>query len=124
MVASFSFTHPVDPTSLEQHLSYSMREPGTTVNASAKAVAYEIQYDKLRRKAFVHSAPIEIPPLETYLTLHLTKNLAAANGPSRFEQELLQNVRIPDVGSYFRVSTVKIIIPLNVDNEPEQTLKI
>lgn len=84
VVATFSFTHPVDPESLDQHLSYLMRKPGATVKASAQTVEYEIQYDKLRRKAFIHSVPIDIPPQETYLTLHLTENLAPANGPSRF----------------------------------------
>jgi uncharacterized protein YfaS (alpha-2-macroglobulin family) len=124
VVATLSFTHPVDPESLGQHLRYSMREPGATVRAAAETVGYEIEYDKHRRKAFVHSVPIDIPPQETYLTLHLSENLAPAFGPSRFEQELLENVRIPDVTSYFRVSTVQSIITRNEDNEPEQTLTI
>ena len=122
VVATLSFTHPVDADSLQQHLSFSMREPGATVNASAQNVEYEITYDTNRRKAFVHSAPIDIPPQETYLTLHLTENLAPASGPSRFDRELLQNVLIPDVARYFRVSSVKSIIARNDDDEPEQTL--
>ena len=122
VVATLSFTHPVDPESLEEHLSYLMREPRATVRAAGKDVEYEVQYDKVRRKAFVHSVPIDIPPLETYLTLHLTENMQPSNGPSRFEQELLENVRIPDVGSYFRVSTVQSIITRNEHDEPEQTL--
>jgi uncharacterized protein YfaS (alpha-2-macroglobulin family) len=124
VVATLSFTHPVDPESLGQHLQYSMREPGATVRAAAQTVGYEIEYDKHRRKAFVHSVPIDIPPQETYLTLHLSENLAPAYGPSRFERELLENVRIPDVTSYFRVSTVQSIITRNEDDEPEQTLTI
>ena len=121
VVATLSFTHPVDEGSLQDHLSYTMREPGTTVNASAERVAYEITYDTHRRKAFIHSEVLEIPPEETYLTMHLTEGLAASTGPSRFGQELLQNVRIPDIASYFRVSDVRSLIVRNEDDEPEQT---
>jgi uncharacterized protein YfaS (alpha-2-macroglobulin family) len=124
VVATLSFTHPVDPQSLNEHLRYSMREPGATVREAAESVGFEIEYDKHRRKAFVHSVPIEIPPQETYLTLHLSENLAPSYGPSRFARELLENVRIPDVTSYFRVSTVQSIITRNEDDEPEQTLTI
>ncbi|MDH3533909.1 MAG: MG2 domain-containing protein, partial [Gammaproteobacteria bacterium] len=115
-------THPVDEASLQDHLSYAMRAPGTTVNAAAERVAYEITYDKHRRKAFIHSAVVEIPAEETYLTMHLTEGLAASSGPSRFEQELLQNVRIPDIASYFRVSDVQSLIVRNENDEPEQTV--
>ena len=124
VVATLSFSHPVDPDSLEDHLSFVMREPEATVNTKGQAVAYEIEYDKLKRKAFIHSVPIEIPPLETYLTLHLSEELAPANGPSRFEQELLQNVRIPDIGSYFKVSNVQSIIARDEEDQPEQTITL
>ena len=122
VVATLSFTHPVNDESLMDHLSYAMREPGTTIKASAERVAYKITYDKHRRKAFIHSEVLEIPPEETYLTMHLTQGLATSNGPSRFDQELLHNVRIPDIASYFRVSDVQSLIVRNEDDEPEQTV--
>jgi len=122
VVATLSFSHPVDPVSLEQHLSYAMRSPGATINDSAKPVEYEITFDKNRRKAFIHSIPIEIPPQETYLTFHLSEQLAPATGPSRFVKEIVQNVRIPDVTSYFRVSNVQSMTTRNKEDEPEQTL--
>jgi uncharacterized protein YfaS (alpha-2-macroglobulin family) len=122
VVATLSFTHPVDPESLDEHLRYSMREPGATIRDAAETVGREIEYDKHRRKAYVHSVPIEIPPQETYLTLHLSEDLAPAYGPSRFGQELIENVRIPDETSYFRVSSVQSIMTRNEDDEPEQAL--
>ncbi len=122
VVATLSFTHPVDEESLQDHLSYAMRDPGTTVKAAAERVDYEITYDTHRRKAFIHSEVIEIPPEETYLTMHLTEGLAPSIGPSRFDQELLQNVRIPDIASYFRVLDVRSLIVRNEDDEPEQTV--
>ena len=123
-VATLSFSHPVDSESLNQHLSYKMRNPGATVIESAKPVDYEVTFDKNHRKAFVHSTPITIPPQETYLTIHLTEQLEPAMGPSRFAEEIVQNVRIPDVASYFRVSNVQSITTRNDDDEPEQTLTL
>mgnify|MGYP001817137077 CR=1 FL=1 len=124
VVATMSFTHPVDEESLKAHLSYSMREPGATIDTSARRVSYEITYDEHRRKAFVHSEVLEIPPQETYLTMHLTEGLEPANGPARFDEELVQNVRIPDIGSYFRVSSVQSLIVRNEEDEPEQTVTL
>ena len=124
IVATMSFSHPPHPGSLKDHLSFTMREPGATVDASAKRIGYEITYDRHARKAFVHSVPLEIPPHESYLTLRLTEGLAAAAGPSRFEQALLQNVRIPDIGSYFRVDKVQSLITRNQDDDPEQTVTL
>lgn len=124
VVATLSFTHPVDPESLDAHLRYSMRAPGATVREAAQELGREIEYDKHRRQAYVHSVPIEIPPQETYVTLHLSEDLAPAYGPSRFEAELIENVRIPDVGSYFRVSSVQSVMTRNEDDEPEQALTI
>lgn len=122
VVATLSFTHPVDADSLRQHLSYAMRKPGATVNDTADPVDYELTFDKHQRKVFIHSAPIEIPPQETYLTMHLSKQLAPASGPSRYAEEIVQNVRIPDAASYFRVSNVQSITVRNDNDEPEQTL--
>jgi len=122
VVATLSFSHPVDTESLQQHLSYAMRNSGATVNDSAKPVAYEVTFDENRRKAFIHSVPIEIPPQEAYLTIHLSEQLAPATGPSRYANEIVRNVRIPDVTSYFRVSNVISMITRNDEDEPEQTL--
>ncbi len=124
VVATLSFSHPVDPQSLQQHLTYSMREPGATVRDAARSVSYEVQLDPHRRIAYVHSSPIEIPPQENYLTLHLSEGLAPTSGPSRFSEELLKNVRIPDIGSYFRVRSAQGVIARDSNDDPVQTLMI
>ncbi len=124
VVGTLIFSHPIDTDSLKQHLQYSMRAPGATVREAAQDVTYEIQFDQHRRTAYVHSAPIQIPPQETYLTLHVAEGLAPNSGPSRLEDELLQNVRIPDIGSYFRVSDARAVIARNTDDDPVQTLMI
>jgi uncharacterized protein YfaS (alpha-2-macroglobulin family) len=124
VVGTLTFSHPVDPQSLQQHLTYSMRAPGATVSDAAQSISYQVEFDTHRRTAYVHSIPIDIPPQETYLTLHVSRDLAPGSGPSRFDGELLQNVRIPDVGSYFRVRNAQAIIARDNDDNPVQTLMI
>ena len=124
VVATLSFSHPVDPKSLQKYVSYSMREPGATISNAAHDVSYDVRFSPHHRRAYIHSTPIEIPPQETYMTLHVSKGMAPVAGPSRIDQELIQNVRIPDINSYFRVSNVQGLIARDADNDPVQTLTI
>ena len=124
VVATLSFTHPVDPKSLEEHLSYSMRESGQTINDKARELQFDVRYSPTARMAYVNSEQIEIPPQENYLTLTVGEGLAPVAGPSRLAKTLYQNVRIPDVGTYFRVRNAQAIIARNEDDEPVQTLMV
>jgi len=124
VVATLSFSHPVDPQSLQEYVTYSMREPGATINTAAHDVSFDVQFGPHHRRAYIHSSPIEIPPQETYMTLHVSKGLAPVAGPSRVDQDLIQNVRIPDISSYFRVSNIQGLIARDADNDPVQTVMI
>ena len=83
VVGTLTFTHPVDAQSLQRHLKYSMRESGATVQDAAQDVPYDIRFDEHQRTAYVHSVPIDIPPEENYLTLHVSRGLAPRAGSSR-----------------------------------------
>jgi uncharacterized protein YfaS (alpha-2-macroglobulin family) len=122
VVATLSFSHPVDPRSLDAHVTYAMRESGQTIEDTPRPVDREIQYDELRRRAFIHSSPLEIPAQESYLALVVSADVAPERGPSRFESELRRNVTIPDIASYFRVDGVQALIVRNANDEPEQTV--
>jgi uncharacterized protein YfaS (alpha-2-macroglobulin family) len=122
VVATLSFTHPVDPRSLDARVSYLMRESGRTVEDAPRPFNREIQYDALRRRAYVHSIPLEIPAQESYMALVVGAGVAPERGPSRFEGELRRNVRIPDITSYFQVANVTAMIVRNENDEPEQTV--
>jgi len=122
VVATLSFTHPVDTASLEAQLSLTMRDSGATFASTAKSLKRSIEYDKHGRTAYVHSERIAIPPQENYATLRLRKNLVAATGSGRFRQEITQTVRIPDTSTYFRVSNVSSISTRNAEDVPHQTL--
>ncbi|MDJ0699630.1 MAG: alpha-2-macroglobulin [Woeseiaceae bacterium] len=122
IVATLSFSHPVDDTSIVELLTISTRESGTTIRAAAIPMAREISFDATRRKAFVNSETIRIPDEENYATLTVGAGLAPQSGPSRLEDDVVDSVRIPDVDSYFRVGQVNAIITRDSDDAPQQSL--
>ncbi len=124
VVATLRFSHPVDPDSLADHLTYTQRESGATVDTDADTVEYTVQFDAVGRTAYIHSVPIEIPPVENYMTLHLRDGLAPREGPSRLEEERVENVLIPDIGTYFRVNNAQVLIARDEDDNPLQTLTL
>ena len=124
VVATLKFSHPVDRQSLQQLVRYTMRPTGATVNDKPEVVEFEVSYDELDRIAYLHSTPIEIPPQENYMTLHVAKGLAPVAGPSRQQDDAVRNVRIPDIGSYFRIQNASGVIARNENNDPVQTIVI
>ena len=124
VVATLDFSHPVDKASLERRVRYLMRESGATLESPEQRFDFDIRYDPLGRRAYVHSAPIDIPAHENTMTLQVSPGVGPIAGPSRLEDELSQNVRIPDVNSYFRVTQIDTLTARD-DNEDEvQTLRI
>jgi len=124
VVTTLSFSHPVDVDSLRQKLSYTMRATDDSGKDASNPVAIETTFDKHRRKAYVHSAPIDIPREESYVKVLLSGQLSPADGPSRFAAALNQDVLIPNQTSYFRVTNAQTLLTRNSDDEPLQTLTI
>ncbi|MET0534446.1 MAG: hypothetical protein ABW171_09500, partial [Steroidobacter sp.] len=63
VVASVSFTHPVDPESFERRVRLKMFNKVTdTIEKELAEPKFTVIYDKLKLNAFVHSAQLEVPP--------------------------------------------------------------
>ena len=124
VVATLSFSHPVDRESLGRHVQYMMRESGATITSPGQEFDFEVRYGPLARQAYVHSTPIEIPPQENYMTLRVESGVRPVAGTSRLQEDLLQNVRIPDVTSYFRVTDVRALTARDENDDLVQTLTV
>jgi len=122
LVATLSFTHPVDSASLRQKLSLNMRPSGANVNESPKELEKQITFDATARTAYINSATVAIPDNENYATLQIDAGLKAVAGPARLQKEIVGSVRIPDVGSYFKTSAASAIIATGDDDRPQQSL--
>jgi uncharacterized protein YfaS (alpha-2-macroglobulin family) len=121
-VGTLKFSHPVDPAALQAAIKLRMREDGATVLSDAKDVAFTVDFDSVRREAYVHSTPLELPEKQNYIKLTVDKNLKPERGPARLEQELEAEAVIPDLASFFKVESINADIVRNQEGEPEQTL--
>ncbi len=122
IVASLNFTHPVDRDDLERRLSLAMRESDQTIATAPASVDYSIEYGELDRIAYVNSSRIEIPANENYMTMTIEEGLSPVSGPGRTDEDIIDTVLIPDVGSYFRTSGVQHLLARDDENRPQQTL--
>lgn len=124
VVATVDFSHPVDTASFERHISLSMRPSGATIDLLPRAYKFTVNYDKLKREAYVTSEPITLPDQENYMTLTVDKGVQAAYGSSSTDTPISQQVLIPDVRSFFRVDTLAANIVRDEQDVPQQTLVI
>lgn len=124
VVATVRFTHPVDTTSFEKRVSLTMRPSGSTIDIAPQHYQFTVKYDKLKREAYVTSAPITLPAQENYMTLAVGDGVKAVYGPSSTQDSLKQQVLIPDVTSFFRVDSLDARIVRDDKNRPQQTLII
>ncbi|MEN7342126.1 MAG: alpha-2-macroglobulin [Pseudomonadota bacterium] len=124
VVATLDFTHPVDIASLQDHVTFTMRESGATITGDTVAFDADITVNENGRQAYIHSAPIEIPANENFMTLRVERGTAPRTGTSKLTEALSEKVRIPDVSSYFTVSEVSTITARDEKEDFIQTLTI
>lgn len=124
VVATISFNYPVDTQSFEKRISLGMRPSGATIDILPTSYKFKVAYDKLKREAYITSDPVTLPDQENYMTLTVAAGVSALSGPSSTDMQIKQNVLIPDVRSFFRVSSLDASIISDEKDVPYQTLVI
>lgn len=117
-VWGLSFSHPVDTAKLESALRTQMQDSAGRLLPSPVT---SVQYDQRKLKAWVHSAPLDLPPNGGSIKLIVGKGLVSSLGGPGTEQELDASVNLPALYSV----NVNKLRPTLVDNakfEPEQVL--
>ncbi|MDR3113460.1 MAG: hypothetical protein LBU09_03710 [Endomicrobium sp.] len=112
--AEFSFTHPIDDKNFEQNLSFKVDN---------KKVSFSVSYDRIKRKAFVVSEPINILPKSQTAIIELYE-AKSQNGGKAFKKTLKRELDIPSQDKFFKISDVSSVIIKNEEEEPEQFLEI
>lgn len=121
LVATLTFSHPVDETSLKQAIQVAPG-PGLVFRDKGKE-GWSLTVAKDGLHAFVHSAPLAVPEEATPITLVLDKGVAAARGGNRTEQVEQRVVTVP--GRYqLAFSNLAVRYVNNSRGEPEQVLMI
>ncbi len=117
-VFALTFSHPVDAASLEQRLSFDYTDgAGRALAAPGKTVTV----DDKKLKAWVHSAPLDLPENGGKLVLRIDEGVRSTLGGEGTQQELVSTVVLPSLYSV-TVDAIEATLAENDRYEPEQVL--
>lgn len=122
VVATISFTHPVDPARFEQRVRLKMyTRVSDTIEKELAAPAHTVVYDKLKLNAYVHSAQLEVPPKAGRLQITIEPGVRAARGGNETQDALTTSVEVPGLNS-LKVTGLSLDIVRDERNEPDQVV--
>ncbi len=117
-VFALAFSHPVDAGSLEKRIAFDYADGGGRALA---APASTVTYDDKRLKAWVHSAPLDLPENGGRLVLRIDDGVHSTLGGGGTPEELTSTVELPSLYSV-AVDAIEATIAENDRYEPEQVL--
>jgi uncharacterized protein YfaS (alpha-2-macroglobulin family) len=121
MVASVKFTHPVDTTEFEKHVSLSLAKDAQYLGLEPDSRFFTVVYDKFDLGAHIHSAALAMPRDDTPMTLKIDKGVHARRGGNETAEAMQAVVTIPGRSS-LRLSGARMALVDNARYEPEQIL--
>jgi len=124
VVATISFTHPVDTADFEKrvHLRMEGQKTGFLGFGGDKDYPRVIFYNKYKTEAYIHSDSIRIPLDDTYMTVGIESGVRPAREASPSKRQVESKVLVPGMYSYFRISSSELTLVRNERYEPEQVL--
>ena len=122
VVATVSFSHPVDPADFEKHVFLQLAgQSGGFLGLGAKSYPFIVTYDKYKSAAYIHSDPVDIPMNDTYMLVSLSGGVRASRGgPAADKAE--RQVPIPGMYNFFRIQSAELTLVRNERFEPERAL--
>jgi uncharacterized protein YfaS (alpha-2-macroglobulin family) len=121
LVATVSFSHPVDTAPFESHVSLLVAKDAAYLGLAPNSRQFTVTYDKFKLNAYVHSVPLAMPRDDTPMTLRLDPGIRAARGGDGTADRLETVVTIPGRAS-LRFSDARMSVVDNARYEPEQIL--
>lgn len=117
-VYALNFSHPVDAASLESSLAFTYTDgAGRALAAPAKTLTF----DDRKLKAWVHSAPLDLPENGGKLVLEVDKGVQSTLGGEGSDEKLTSTVELPSLYSV-TVDGIEATLAENDRYEPEQVL--
>ncbi len=120
IVATFHFTHPVDPATFEKRLGLRL-VPSDKEDPPSNYAAH-VTYDRFKGAAYVHSTPITIPRHDAVFWVTLAPGARAARGGPPDEKEITDKVVVPGLYNLLKVTSANLTLVDNDRYEPEQAL--
>jgi uncharacterized protein YfaS (alpha-2-macroglobulin family) len=122
VVATFQFTHAVDPAELEKRISLSVI--GGSELFKKDAPHFTITEGQHQRLMYLRTSALTLPEHEDFMRVTLEKGLPTTQGGAVTTAEIEKKVRVPDIYSFFRIKETTGMIVRNNEGEPEQVLMI
>lgn len=122
VVATVTFTHPVDTADFEKHIK--LKQEGKSsgfFGIGAEESKFHVSYDKLRLNAYIHSEPLPIPPKDLRLDLTLDSGVRAAQGGKPTADASTRAINIPGLYS-LKVRDLNLSQVENDQMEPDRVL--
>lgn len=124
-VATIQFNYPVNPESLEKNTSLVFQAINKgNLSVSKEPITFSYTYDQHKRVAWLHSETIKIKEVERYLLLTLEKHIQSSTQSGELNQNISQNLLIPDASTFLKVLSASASIIRNDKDRPEQVLTI
>lgn len=120
VIATFAFTHPVDPASFEGRVKMRL-VPSDKEDPPADYEAH-VSYDRFKGAAYAHSTPIAIPRHDAVLWVTLAAGTKAARGGPPDGRELTEKVVVPGLYNFLKIGSAQLSLVDNERYEPEQAL--
>lgn len=123
-IITVGFSHPVATEEFEKHVSLRLQgQRSGVLGIGGETTPFTVTYDKKKLTAFIHSAPLPIPPKDTELTVKVDSGVNAQSGGHGSREALEQEVTVPGLFS-LRVNSANILLVNNERYEPEQVLML
>lgn len=124
VVATISFTHPVDSESFERRVRLKMFDRLTdTREKELAAPKFTIVYDKPKLNAHIHTESLEVPQKSGRLQITIEPGVRATRAGKATETTLQADVEIPGINS-LRIASVTLDVASDERNEPNQVLLV
>jgi hypothetical protein len=122
VVATISFTHPVNEMEFEKHIELKMFDRITDSREKPlKAPTFHVVYDKHKLNAYVHTAQLDVPAKAGRLEIRIDAGIEAASGSRGTPEPLIASVEIPGLNS-LKIADLSLDIVRDDKNEPDQVL--
>ena len=122
VVATFEFTHRVDPVEVEKRLNLGMI--GDAEVFAKAGPRFNLTAGLNQRLAYLRTSALTLPEHEDFMRVTLGKGLPTIQGGAVTGSEVEKKVLVPDLYSFFRIHSVAGMIVKNNEGEPEQLLMI
>ena len=124
VVATVTFSHPVDPRSLESRVTMRLiGDPDALPEGREQDFAVSATYDAFLGEAYLRSERLPIPPDDASMRVTIAAGVRSERGGNALS-ELKQEVRVPGMYAYFRVEDAHVELVRDARGDPEQVLVV